>query len=574
LSLGRFSLRSAGPVLGLSCDWLDDAYQQEVVAGALAAARDRSARLVCFVGGDLTGSDPARATAFDLAGAESVDAMISLTGALVNVAGTARVAAFAERFRALPQVSVAGKVLVGVPEVSIDNAAGVERALLHLIREHGLTELCFVSGPPSNEEASARLATFREVLAAHSLQADARRIVTGDFSTESGVAAARTLLDERRVLSGRPAAVVASNDSMAMGVIAELARRGLRVPDDVAVVGFDDVEHARYASPPLTTVRQPFGEQGREAVRLALSALRGESPEDVLLRTELVVRRSCGCFSQAVGVPVTHQNAASSFEAALVERRQLLLAELARSARGRFGALGQGWETRLVNAFGDHVRSGSGGFVEVFDEVARRLAEARVDLGLLHDAISTLRRELLPCLSGDPERRALGGALLDEARRLTAEASERREARGRLEALRYGSLLARLSSNLAASFDPTWLEGALQRLEAVGIRSATIARYLDEAGPAGQAEILARAGNSPPAGYRGPARGIVRSVAETADGHCVMGLFQDRRLYGFAMFELSLAAGFSYESLRELASSALAGRALRERVRELESKPV
>jgi hypothetical protein len=157
---------------------------------------------------------------------------------------------------------------------------------------------------------------------------------------------------------------------------------------------------------------------------------------------------------------------------------------------------------------------------------------------------------------------------------LTAEASERREARGRLEALRYGSLLARLSSNLAASFDPPWLEAALQRLDEVGIRSATIARYLDDAGPAGQAEIVARAGNGPPAGYRGPARALVRSIAETADGHCVMGLFQDRRLYGFAMFELSLGAGFSYESLRELASSALAGRALRDRVRELETKPV
>ncbi len=206
---------------------------------------------------------PSAGPSHDLAGTESVDALISLTGALVNAAGTARVAAFADRFRALPQVSIAGKVLVGVPEVSIDNAAGVERALLRLLREHRVTDLCFVGGPASNEEASSRLQTFREVLAAHGVEYDPLRIVVGDFSTESGSAAARTLLDDRRLLSQRTSAVFAANDSTAMGVIAELARRGLRVPDDVAVIGFDDVEQARYSSPPLTTVRQPFGEQGR-----------------------------------------------------------------------------------------------------------------------------------------------------------------------------------------------------------------------------------------------------------------------------------------------------------------------
>jgi hypothetical protein len=271
-------------------------------------------------------------------------------------------------------------------------------------------------------------------------------------------------------------------------------------------------------------------------------------------------------------VPVVSANASQSFDAALVERRQILLAELARSARGRFGVLGSGWEMRLISAFSDHVRGGAGQFVEVVDESTRRLAEAGVDLTLFHDSVSALRRELLPCLSGDSERRALGGALLDEARRLASEASVRREARGRLEALRYGSLLARLSSNLAASFEQPWLENALRRLEEIGIRSALVARYLDDAGPSGTAEVVARSGSGLPAGYRGPARALVRSVAETADGHCALPLFQDQRLYGFAMFELSLGSGFSYESLRELASSALAGRLLRERLRGLETK--
>jgi hypothetical protein len=100
-----------------------------------------------------------------------------------------------------------------------------------------------------------------------------------------------------KLQSGGLDAVVAANDTMALGLLDELGRSGTRVPDQLAVVGFDDVEESRFAIPPLTTVRQPLHEQGRDAVRVVLDQLSGSAPEHIMREPELVTRRSCGCLA-------------------------------------------------------------------------------------------------------------------------------------------------------------------------------------------------------------------------------------------------------------------------------------
>ena len=117
--------------------------------------------------------------------------------------------------------------------------------------------------------------------------------MTGDFEYESGVDAVRILLDERGVTFD---AIVAASDQMALGAIDALRVRNIRVPRDVAIIGFDDISEARYCAPPLTTIRQPLRQLGRLAIEVLLRRIRGERVDDVLvLPAELVVRRSCGC---------------------------------------------------------------------------------------------------------------------------------------------------------------------------------------------------------------------------------------------------------------------------------------
>jgi diguanylate cyclase (GGDEF)-like protein len=159
--------------------------------------------------------------------------------------------------------------------------------------DHGHKRIAFVRGPQANDEAERRYRIYCDVLSEYGMSVDPRLVVLGDFQRASGPLAVRELLENRRV---KVDAIVAASDYMAFGVIEALTARGLRVPEDLAVVGFDDVEEASCSSPALTTVRQPLVDQGRWAVEVVLDLIRGRpTPDRVQLHTEFVRRSSCGC---------------------------------------------------------------------------------------------------------------------------------------------------------------------------------------------------------------------------------------------------------------------------------------
>ena len=112
------------------------------------------------------------------------------------------------------------------------------------------------------------------------------------------IEAVRTFLDERHI---KPEAIVAVDDDTALGVLDALEARGLNVPEDIAVSGFDDIHEARYASPPLTTVIQPFYRQAHLAIAMMLDYLSGKPiPPKIQLPTEVIIRESCGCMTEGV----------------------------------------------------------------------------------------------------------------------------------------------------------------------------------------------------------------------------------------------------------------------------------
>jgi LacI family transcriptional regulator, galactose operon repressor len=176
-----------------------------------------------------------------------------------------------------------------VPTIGAANWAGSLEATAHLIGL-GHRRIGFVAGPPGVLCSRARLDGYRAALETAGLPFDERLIVPGTFYHEAGFAGGVRLLGQ----PDPPTAVFAASDQMAMGVYEAVRRRGLRVADDVSVVGFDDLPEARWAAPPLTTVRQPLVEMGVMAARTLLRVGRGERIESprVELATELVVRDS------------------------------------------------------------------------------------------------------------------------------------------------------------------------------------------------------------------------------------------------------------------------------------------
>ncbi|WP_404474564.1 LacI family DNA-binding transcriptional regulator [Microbacterium aerolatum] len=169
--------------------------------------------------------------------------------------------------------------------VDVDNFAGARTATQHLI-DTGRTRIATVTGPLTMLAAGDRLQAFRAALADAGLEPFA--VEEGDYFEAGGAEAARRIL-----AAGTPDAIFVASDLMARGVITALRRAGLRVPDDVAVVGYDDSSVALTTDPLLTTVRQPMYKQGETMAAVLLSRLAGQEPPKVtILPTELVVRDS------------------------------------------------------------------------------------------------------------------------------------------------------------------------------------------------------------------------------------------------------------------------------------------
>jgi LacI family transcriptional regulator len=191
----------------------------------------------------------------------------------------------------IPMVVVdpSGAPSLDVPTIGATNWAGGLRATEHLL-ELGHRRIGFISGPKRMMCSRARLDGYRAALEAAGVPAAEELIEQGDFYHESGFAGGMALLG----LDEPPTAVFAASDQMAFGVYEAARQRGLRVPDDVSVVGFDDLPEARWACPPLTTVRQPLSEMGLLAARTVMRLAQGETVESprVELSTELMVRVS------------------------------------------------------------------------------------------------------------------------------------------------------------------------------------------------------------------------------------------------------------------------------------------
>lgn len=173
--------------------------------------------------------------------------------------------------------------------VHSDNTGGAATAVSHLLTR-GRRTVATISGPLDMDVARSRLQGWRETLEKAGHEATDRLVASGDFTVEGGEAAMRSLLEQVPELD----AVFVASDVMAAGALAELRRQGSRVPDDVAVVGFDDSIIARHSNPPLTTVRQPVEEIGSMIAHILLEEIGNpeEPRRQVTLPTELVVRES------------------------------------------------------------------------------------------------------------------------------------------------------------------------------------------------------------------------------------------------------------------------------------------
>lgn len=269
--------------MGLVIPDITNPYYPELVRGVEDTARQRGYTVV------LTNTDrePERvAAAIRVLRQKRVDGLIFAGG------GTQPQAQLRELERVDTPVVVIGRHQLPFPSVRIDNRRAAHEAVAHLIG-CGRRRIACLAGPAHLTSVRDRVRGYRDALQAAGLEPVPEWLRYGDFGPESGYREARALLQDDTRSDARPDAIFALNDRMAIGVLAAVADLGLRAPEDVSVVGFDDVPMASYLRPSLTTVHVPAYEIGQAATRLLLASIGGEPhPRVVRLEARLIVRHS------------------------------------------------------------------------------------------------------------------------------------------------------------------------------------------------------------------------------------------------------------------------------------------
>jgi len=181
-----------------------------------------------------------------------------------------------------------------IPVITIENKDGAEMLVSHLIEKHNRRRIVYMRGPEGHEDSQWRERGYCEALEKHNIPFEPELVVMGGFEEDLAFASIQKMIHNGIEFD----AVFAGDDDTAIGVYRALKVSNRLIPDHVAVVGFDDVQFARYISPALTTVRAPIEEVGREAVRQLLTILDGGQAQSLVLkRTELIIRESCGCIN-------------------------------------------------------------------------------------------------------------------------------------------------------------------------------------------------------------------------------------------------------------------------------------
>ncbi|HTB56765.1 MAG TPA: substrate-binding domain-containing protein [Polyangia bacterium] len=458
-------------------------YEAQLRDAIHAKCREAGHHLLLVYGGPAEAPqapDAADNAIYALLRPDSADGVIVVSSLLSTYSGPSGVARLVERL-AHPTMCSIGIELPGVPSLVLDNRPGMEAVVEHLVRDHGRRKIAFLAGTPENPEAAIRFEAYQAVLTRHGIALDPRRTARGYFRANSAKVAMEEILASGVEIDG----VVAANDEMATGAIDLLRKRGLRVPQDVPVTGFDDLTLARLGNPPLTTVAQPFDQVADWAVQAIEEQLAGRAvPAYTEIGARLVRRQSCGCGHQPSSETTRDADRRespdlppnrSSDPVAVSDHLEALGPALAELLRTGFSN-GAAAATRLL----DGLRAELQGRGEAFqDAIFGLLDNAGADnerQRLLHSAICHLREELRGWSSLPVERVLFDGLNLVALSNTTSQMQHRL-----LLDENYLRLLG-VGEQASIAFDLTSLRGALVKgLPSAGVRTAYLACMAGEA---------------------------------------------------------------------------------------------
>ncbi|MDA3900233.1 MAG: substrate-binding domain-containing protein [Spirochaetes bacterium] len=282
--------------IGLIIDQLVYEYQAEMWHGVCDMAQKLGCNLISYVGSTIDFADNdlmSQNKIYEYISNKRLDGAIVLISSVSSHVNKAGKLDFMHKIAEKCPVISVGDLLEEYPSIGVDNHNGMFDSVNHLITKHGKRKIAFVGGPKNSDEAATRLGAYKAALKANNIAFDEKLYFEGSFIFSSGVEAINAFTGAKTEFD----AVVAASDWMAFGVIQQLLQLGFKIPEQIAITGFDNVESAYVSTPPLSSVKQPVYEMGQKAVRTILDMIDKRPYEKkIIYPTEFIVRDSCGCL--------------------------------------------------------------------------------------------------------------------------------------------------------------------------------------------------------------------------------------------------------------------------------------
>jgi diguanylate cyclase (GGDEF)-like protein len=370
---------------------------------------------------------------------------------------------------------------VGGPSVVADNQAGIRMALDHLY-EHGHRKIAFITGyAVDTGDSLSRLSAYQEWMAEKGLQVDPGCIISGLHSEQGGQRATAQLLSSGAEFS----AILASNDQSAIGAMRAIEEAGFKVPDDYAIIGFDNQAETLAQIPPLTTVNSLLYRAGHQLIQLLLASIQGETiPDITTMPVDLIIRQSCGCLPAVIqsmmndpapGKPI-------GIPASKVEPSQIASAMALAIKTTSIGFQAEEyirWCENLVEAFSRSLKERNGDyFRKSLAGILRRILSLNGDMDGLQAAVSVLREHtagLIPPDSPPDPQTHFAEDLLHQARVMISESAQSRYHRNLAKGDRNAEALEELSTLLFSTLEENQVLQILQEhLPSIGIRHAQV----------------------------------------------------------------------------------------------------
>jgi PAS domain S-box-containing protein len=576
----RKYLHEQHPTIGLLTDNLTSDFVTQLLLGTADAIQQCGANLICFPGGainDPLGGRTQSNVLYDLVSQENVDGLIVMTNFLgTHLQQDEYLEWFRHKLPALPTVSL-GLEIANHPAILVDNYAGMHAAVSHLIEHHGYERIAFIRGPHGHAEADLRFQAYQDVLTHHGLPLDPALVATGNFMPPSGRAAMKKLLDEQQA---RCQAVITANDLMAFGAMDVLRERNIQVPYDIAMVGFDDMEMARYTSPPLTTVRQPIYNMGKQLVEMLLRMLAGEKvSQQITLPAELVVRQSCGCYNPSVAEALNQSVVVSptAFKAPDAHQKKNILAAMEQVLDSDNAKTDLPQLEKLLESFLAGLETGGSQiFLRTMDDIVRQALDADRPVAPWGRALSAMRNSMLSLLDADLILVAENCWL--PAQIMVSEAAQQKQQSYTARIEQQNETLNQIRDILVTSFDVDELMHLLaEQLPQLNVPSCYVSLYENSKQPTGNARLILAYDHQrgqfklPEEKCIFPAQQLIPTgilSQEKPYRMVIEPLYFRKEQIGFALLEMGPREGNVYETLRGELSSSLESALLVKRIEE------